>query len=119
VYFGPIEGEDRQALPQILLAGRNTSYANATDWLSNVSKACQGILARAWSTRSGMGFALWPQAIRRAKVKKLAEFGRNAFVPTGDQRNEDNESCATGSFGGGRSLGSVSWGSSERSGRKV
>jgi DNA-directed RNA polymerase beta subunit len=35
---------------------------------------------------------LWPQATPTSQGEELAEFGRNAFVPTtGDQRNEDND----------------------------
>ena len=62
-------------------------------WPSKVSKACQGILARALVSALRCGLCPFGhRPLRRAKVKNSTEFRLDAFVPTtGDQRKEHND----------------------------
>src|SRR5262249_58921802 len=92
VVFGPIEGEDRQALPQILLAGRKHLIRQCDGLVEQCFKGLPGNFGTSLGQRAPVwALPLWPQATPTSQGEELAEFGRNAFVPTtGDHRNADN-----------------------------
>jgi hypothetical protein len=93
VVFGPIEGEDRQAVPQILLPGRKYLIGQGNGLVKQCFKGLPGNFGTRLGQRAPVwALPLWPQATPTSQGEELAEFGRNAFVPTtGDQRNEDND----------------------------
>jgi hypothetical protein len=93
VVFRPIEGEDRQTLPQILLAGRKHLIRQGDGLGEQCFKGLPGKLGARLGQRAPVwALPLWPQATPTSQGEELAEFGRHAFVPaTGDQRNEDND----------------------------
>ena len=93
VVFGPIEGEDRQALPQILLAGRKHLIRQGNGLIEQCFKGLPGNFGTRLGQRAPVwALPLWPQATPTSQSEELAEFGRHAFVPTtGNQRNKDND----------------------------
>jgi hypothetical protein len=93
VVFRPIEGEDRQTLPQILLAGRKHLIRQGDGLGEQCFKGLPGKLGARLGQRAPVwALPLWPQATPTSQGEELTEFGRHAFVPaTGDQRNEDND----------------------------
>src|SRR4030095_3874622 len=93
VVLRPIEGEDRQTLPQLLLAGRKHLIRQGDGWGEHCCKGLPGKLGARLGQRAPVwALPLWPQATPTSQGEERAEFGRHAFVPaTGDQRNEDND----------------------------
>src|SRR5262249_16034252 len=93
VVFGPIEGEDRQAFPQILLAGRKHLIRQCDGLVEQRFKGLPGNFGTRLGQRAPVwALPLWPQATPTSQGEELAEFGRNAFVPpTAAQRNEEND----------------------------
>ena len=93
VIFGSIEGEDRQAVPQILLSRRKHLIGQGDGLGEQCFKGLPGNLGACLAQGASMGaLPLWPQATSTGQGEELAEFGRHAFVPTTrDQRNEHND----------------------------
>ena len=88
--FGPIEGEDRQAVPQILLSRRKHLVRQGDGLVEQCFKGFPGNLGACLAQGASMwALPLWPQATPTGHGEELTEFRIDAFVPaTGDQRQE-------------------------------